>query len=110
MGDRERVGSIAYHLDLPPELAKLHNVFHISMLRKCEGDSFHVVPQSVELKDDMTYLERLVQILEYKEQILLNKSIPLVKVLWRSRATEYATWEIEDSMRKQHPYLFDHGK
>ncbi|XP_058218603.1 uncharacterized protein LOC131329482 [Rhododendron vialii] len=65
--------------------------------------------KKVELKDDMTYVEQPVQTLDHKEQVLCNKTIPLVKVLWRSRSTEYATWEAEINIWKQYPHLFGQG-
>ena len=76
------VGPVAYRLDLPPELSKVHNVFHVSMLRKYIPDPSHVLrDQPVELKDNLTYKEQPMQIVDRKEQILRNKVIPLVKVL-----------------------------
>ncbi|KAL6201986.1 hypothetical protein ACLB2K_025697 [Fragaria x ananassa] len=78
----ERVGSLAYRLVLPPELSKIHNVFHISMLRKYVADLSHVlVEQPVSLQKDLSYEEEPVQILDQNEQVLRNKTIPLVKVL-----------------------------
>ena len=77
-----RVGPVAYKLDLPPELSKVHNVFHVSMLRKYIPDPSHVLrDQPVELKDNLTYREQPMQIVDRREQILWNKVIPLVKVL-----------------------------
>ena len=103
----ERVGAAAYRLELPPEMSKLHNVFHVSMLRKYIADPSHVlVQQPIELEDDLSYVEEPVQILDRREQVLRNKVIPLVKVLWRSQTVEEATWESEESMRGQYPYLF----
>ncbi|XP_057459249.1 uncharacterized protein LOC130749911 [Actinidia eriantha] len=67
----ERVGTAAYRLDLPSEMSKLHNVFHVSMLRKYVADPSHVlVQQPVELEDDLSYVEEPVQILDRREQVL----------------------------------------
>ena len=78
-----RVGPVAYRLDLPQKLSKVHNVFHVSMLRKYISDPSHVLrDQPVELKDNLTYKEQPMQIVDRREQILRNKVIPLVKVLW----------------------------
>ena len=102
-----RVGAVAYRLALPPELDRIHNVFHVSMLRKYVADPSHRLPeQQVELSENLTYIEEPVQILDHREQVLRNKRIPLVKVLWRNHAVEEATWEREDQMRTQYPYLF----
>ncbi|PKI73763.1 hypothetical protein CRG98_005834 [Punica granatum] len=99
----ESIGNVAYRLALPPELSRIHNVFHVSMLRKYMPDSSHILSyQPVGLHEDLTYKEELVEILERKEQVLQTKRIPLMKVLWRSHLREEATWELEDSMRVCH--------
>ena len=103
----ERIGPVAYRLALPPELSRVHDVFHVSMLRKYMPDPSHVLEyQPVELDEDLTYEEQPVQILDRKEQKLRSRSIPIVKVLWRSQTVEEATWEPEEQMRAQYPYLF----
>ncbi|KAA0032776.1 DNA/RNA polymerase superfamily protein [Cucumis melo var. makuwa] len=90
----ERVGPTTYKLELPIELARIHDVFHVSMLRKYIPDPSHVLQeQPVELKEDLSYVEEPVQILDRKEQVLRNKTIPLIKVLWRHHGAEEATWE-----------------
>ena len=102
-----RVGPVAYRLDLPPELSKVHNVFYVSMLRKYIQDPSHVLrDQAVQLKENLTYEETLVQIVDRKEQVLRSKVIPLVKVLWKNHEREAATWEPEAQMRRQYPQLF----
>ena len=102
-----RVGTVAYRLDLPPELSKVHNVFHVSMLRKYILDPSHVLrDQPVELKDNLTYKEQPMQIVDRREQILRNKVIPLVKVLWGNHEREAATWVPEAKMRRQYLNYF----
>ena len=98
---------MAYRLDLLEELSRVHNVFHISMLRKYISDPSHVLEKpKIELRDDLSYEEQLVQILDREEKELRNKTISLVKVLWRNHLVEEATWEREDQMRSQYPHLF----
>ena len=102
-----RVGPIAYRLGLPPELSKVHNVFLVSMLRKYIPDPSHVLrDQPVELKDNLTYKEQPMQIVDRREQILPNKVILLVKVLWGNHGIKGATWASEALMRSQYPQLF----
>ena len=87
-----RVGPVAYRLDLPLELSKVHNVFHVSMLCKYIPDPSHVLrDQLVELKDNLNYKEQPMQIVDRREQILWNKVIPLVKVLWGTHGNKEAT-------------------
>ncbi|PON31376.1 LOW QUALITY PROTEIN: Chromo domain containing protein [Parasponia andersonii] len=103
----EKVGIVAYRLALPPKLSGVHNVFHVSMLRKYVSDPSHVLNQEpLDLDPKLNYKERPLQILDRKEKELRNKKIPLVKVLWRNHSVEEATWEREDEMRSQHPELF----
>ncbi|KAL5549711.1 hypothetical protein UlMin_004942 [Ulmus minor] len=76
----ERVGKVAYKLSLPSELAAVHNVFHVSMLRKYVSDPSHVlVSEPIEVREDLTYQEQPVQILDRKDKALHNKVILLVK-------------------------------
>ena len=103
----ERIGKVAYRLALPPELTSVHNVFHVSMLKKYVTDPSHVLHQEpVEVHADRTDEEKPVQILAREEKTLRNKVIPLVKVLWRNHNVEEATWEREEDMRKSYPELF----
>ena len=77
-----KVGPVAYRLKLPPELSRIHDTFHVSMLRKYILDPSHVLrEQPVQLKENLTYEEILVHIVDRKEQVLRSKVIPLVKVL-----------------------------
>lgn len=103
----ERVGPLAYRLALPIELEKIHNVIHVSMLRRYCSDPSHVISQTeVEIQPDMTYGEEPVKILAREVKQLRNKSIALVKVLWNRHGVDEATWEPEEDMRKQYPNLF----
>ncbi|XP_068319712.1 uncharacterized protein [Pyrus communis] len=96
----ERVGEVAYILELPSELAKVHNVFHVSMLRHYVVDPSHVIPhQPLEINPNLTYDEEPVTILDWNEKVMRNKTVNLVKVLWRNHTVEEATWETEDRMR-----------
>ena len=103
----ERIGPVAYRLNLPEELSRVHNVFHISMLRKYISDPSHVLETpEIELRDDLSYEEQPMQILGREEKELCNKTISLVKVFWRNHLVEEATWEREDQMLSQYPHLF----
>jgi len=104
----ERIRGTAYRLALPPELEKVHSVFHVSQLQKYISDPTHVLqPEEVEVEENLTFEEQPVQILDRKDKKLRNKVIPLVKVLWRIQTLEEATWEVEADMRKKYPHLFE---
>ena len=83
-------------------------MFHVSMLRKYVSDSQHVIDfQTLEVKEDVSYEEMSTSILERKEKILRNRSIPLVKVQWQRHSSEDVTWELEEEMRHLYPSLFE---
>ena len=103
----ERVGPVAYRLELPSELSQVHDVFHISMLRKYVADPSHVFkPPPVDVQPDMSVAVRPIAILDRGEKTLRNKSVPMVKVLWRSDRIEEESWEPEAEMRRLHSDLF----
>ncbi|WMV18482.1 hypothetical protein MTR67_011867, partial [Solanum verrucosum] len=78
----KRIGSVAYELELPQELVAVHPVFHISMLKKCMGDpSLIVQTKNVEIKDNLSYEEIPVQILDRQVCKLRTKEVASVKVL-----------------------------
>ncbi|KAA3464255.1 DNA/RNA polymerases superfamily protein [Gossypium australe] len=103
----KRVGPVAYQLEFPTELSQIHDVFHVSMLRRYRSDPSPIVPiAEIEVNADLSFEEEPVQILDRDVKVLRRKSVPLVKVLWRNHGKEEATWEPEDVMRQQYPQLF----
>ncbi|XP_042467297.1 uncharacterized protein LOC122050461 [Zingiber officinale] len=102
----ERIGAVAYRLALPPSLLGVHDVFHVSMLRRYVPDSTHVLADiPVPVQPDITYEEVPVRILDRKERQLRNKTIRLVKVGWQHHSDEEATWELEDTIRARYPHV-----
>ena len=88
-------------------MSKIHNVFHVSVLKKYIPKPAYVLEvQPLQLREDLTYEEEPVQVLDEKEQVLRNKIIPLVKVLWRNHGVEEEIWESKDQMINKYPYLF----
>ncbi|KAK6144921.1 hypothetical protein DH2020_021741 [Rehmannia glutinosa] len=103
----ERIGDVAYRLDLPALMSQIHDVFHVSMLRKYVSNPSHILTnEPMELKSDLSYEEVPMGILLREVKKLRNKEIPLVKVLWRNQSLEEATWEREGEMRAKYPDLF----
>ena len=103
----ERVGRVAYRLALSPDLASVHNVFHVSMLKKYISDPSHILRQEpIEVHEDLTYEEKPIKIIDRQEKKLRNKVIPLVKVQWKNHKSEEATWEREDDMKNSYPEMF----
>ncbi|TYK27113.1 hypothetical protein E5676_scaffold478G00020 [Cucumis melo var. makuwa] len=100
----KRIGPVAYRLALPPSFSVVHDVFHVSMLRRYVADPTHVVNfKPLQINEDLSYEEQPVEILAIEVKMLHNRGIPLVKVLWRNHGVEEATWEREEDMRAQYP-------
>ena len=88
----ERIGLVVYRLALCPEFAKLHNVFHVSMLRRYRYDESHILPvQDIQVLLDFTFDEESKAILDSEVKQLRNKQVSLVKVLWQHHSMEEAT-------------------
>ena len=101
------MGPLAYRLALPPELSRLHDVFHVSMLRRYRSDPSHVIQEpEVKISEDLTYQEQPIEILDRMIRKLRNKKIPMVKVKWGHHSSKKATWEVEKDMKEKYPYLF----
>ncbi|XP_016755224.1 uncharacterized protein [Gossypium hirsutum] len=94
------VRPVAYQLELPPKLDRIHDAFHASILRRYHSDPVHVVlTVEIEVRPDLTFEEEPVQILDRDVKVLRRKSILLVKVLCRNYSSKEATWEPEETMR-----------
>ena len=103
----EKIDEVSYRLALPPQISSVHDVFHISMLRKYEPDPSHVLEWNrLELKSDASFEEEAIEILDRRDQVLREKTIHLVKVLWSHHDVEEATWEREDEIRARYPHWF----
>ena len=94
-------------MKLSPELSRIHNVFHVSMLKKYVPDPSHIFKTPpIDLEEDLSFEVQPVTIIHQEMKQLRNKVIPMVKVLWRNYAIEETTRETEVFMRNHHPYLF----
>lgn len=81
----DRIGEIVYKLEFPSELTRVHNVFHMPMLKKYVANPSHVLDhEPSEVRDDATYVERPMCIIDTKEQVLHTKMIGWFKVLWEN--------------------------
>ena len=104
----DKVGLVAYRIALPPQLANIHNVFHVSQLKKYQPDPSHVIePEEIELRDNISYKVEPEKIVDVMDKQLRNKTIKLVKVIWRGMTHGEATWETEEKMRQEYPRLFN---
>ncbi|KAL0539703.1 hypothetical protein IC582_023919 [Cucumis melo] len=104
----ERIGPVAYRLALPPSFSAVHDVFHVSMLRRNVADPTHVVDfEPLQVSENLSCEEQPVEILAREVKKLRSREISLVKVLWQNHRVEEATWEREEDMRAQYPELFE---
>lgn len=103
----QRVGKLAYKLELPPNLANVHPVFHVSMLRKYEPDPSHVMDCSdLVVDEDVLYAMTPMAIIDKDEKVLWGKRIALVRVVWQHNGVEEQTWESDIEMCEKYPFLF----
>ena len=103
----EIVGTLAYKVALPLSLSKIHNVFHVSTLRKYFFYPSHIVKlEPIQISEDLTYEEVPIQIVDVMDKVLRRAVVKLVKVQWSNHNIREATWELEEEMREKHPYLF----
>jgi hypothetical protein len=104
----ERVGEVAYRLELPNQPSDLHDVFDISELKKGlqPHDKEPLPMDGLTVKEDLTYTERPIRILETLARVTRNRVIRMCKVQWSNHAEDEATWEREDELEADYPDLF----
>ncbi|KAJ0786354.1 hypothetical protein HanOQP8_Chr02g0054491 [Helianthus annuus] len=107
----ERIGKVAYRLELPAELGNVHDVFHVSQLKKCLVDETLVVPfQELKIDDKLQFVEEPIEIMDREVKVRKHSRIPIVRVRWNSRRGPEFTWEREDQMERKYPHLFPKDK
>jgi hypothetical protein len=103
----EKRGEVAYQLELPPQLSDVHDVFHVSELKKCLRVPEEQIPtEDLDAKEDLSYQEHPVRILETSERVTRNKKIKMCKVQWGHQTEHEATWEREEELKVEFPSLF----
>ncbi|KAK6123784.1 hypothetical protein DH2020_042481 [Rehmannia glutinosa] len=104
----QRIGKLAYRLELPAPYAGMHDVFHVSRLKKYQPDPEHIITRDTPpLMENLSYTERPIRIIDQQIRQLRKREIPMVKVVWQNHnRDEDATWETEEDIRNQYPELF----
>jgi hypothetical protein len=107
----ERCGHVAYKVQLPENLSTVHNVFHVSQLKKCLRVPEQVVEVSdVNLEPDLTYFEYPIRVLDQKDRVTRRKIIKFYKIQWNQHSEDEATWESEDYLMEHFPQFLDSCK
>ncbi|GKA84583.1 hypothetical protein Tco_0806178 [Tanacetum coccineum] len=102
-----KVGTLAYRLELPEQLSRVHSTFHVSNLKKCFVDEPLAIPlDEIQIDDKLNFIEELVEIMNREVKRLKQSRISIVKIRWNSRRGPEFTWEREDQMKKKYPHLF----
>jgi hypothetical protein len=100
----EKCGTVAYKINLPPSLARVHNIFHVSQLKKCLKAPVNVMlPEVTPLEVVLSYPEHPVKIMDQKDRVMRCKTIKFFKIQWSNHSEEEATWESEDFLHSRHP-------
>ncbi|GKD65238.1 putative reverse transcriptase domain-containing protein [Tanacetum coccineum] len=103
----ERVRTVAYKLELPQQLSRVHNTFHVSNLKKCLSDESLVIPlEELRVDDKLHFVEEPVEVMDREIKQLKRSRIPIIKVRWNSKRGPEFTWEHEDQFKQKYPHLF----
>jgi hypothetical protein len=100
----KKCGTVVYKLDLPPSLAEVHDIFHVSQLKKCLKAPVDVVlPEVTPLEVDLSYPKYPIKVLDQKDRVTRRKTIKFFKIQWSNHSEEEVSWESEDFLRSHHP-------
>ncbi|GJS00597.1 putative reverse transcriptase domain-containing protein [Tanacetum coccineum] len=103
----ERVGTIANKLELPQQLSRVHNTFHVSNLKKCLSDESLVIPlEELHVDDKLHFVDEPIEVMDREIKQLKRSHIPIIKVRWNSKRGPEFTWEREDQFKHKYPHLF----
>jgi hypothetical protein len=103
----EKRGEVAYQLELPLQLSVVHDVFHVSQLKKCLRVPEEQLPmEDLDAKEDLFYQEYPIKILETSERVTRHKKIKMCMVQWSHHTEEEATWEREEELKAEFPCFF----
>ncbi|GJR00853.1 hypothetical protein Tco_0523837 [Tanacetum coccineum] len=103
----ERVGTVAYKLELPQQLSRVYNTFYVSNLKKCLFDESLLIPlEELRVDEKLHFVEELVEFMDHEIKQMKRSRIPIIKVKWNSKRGPEFTWEREDQFKQKYPHLF----
>nr|GEV47837.1 putative reverse transcriptase domain-containing protein [Tanacetum cinerariifolium] len=101
------VRTVAYRLELPEKLSRVHSTFHVSNLKKCLSDEpLTILLDEIHVDDKLIFIEKPIEVMDREVKVMKQSRIPIVKVYWNSRRGPEYTWERKDQMQKKYPHLF----
>ncbi|GKA28015.1 hypothetical protein Tco_0714183 [Tanacetum coccineum] len=103
----ERVKTVAYKLELPQQLSRVHNTFHVLNQKKCmSNESLVISLEELRVDDKLHFVEEPVEVMDREIKQLKRSRIPIIKVRWNSKRGPEFTWECEDQFKQKYPHLF----
>nr|GFC03153.1 putative reverse transcriptase domain-containing protein [Tanacetum cinerariifolium] len=102
-----KVGTVAYRLELPQQLSRVHSTFHVINLKKCLSDELLAIPlDELHIEDKLHFVKEPVEIIDREIKRLRQSRISIIKVRWNSKRGLEFTWEREDQFKQKYPHLF----
>nr|GEW23681.1 putative reverse transcriptase domain-containing protein [Tanacetum cinerariifolium] len=102
-----KVGDVTYRLELPQQLSRVHNTFHVLNLKKCLSDESLVIPlEELSVDNKLYFVEETVKVIDREIKRMWRSRIPIIKVRWNSKRGPEFTWEQEDQFKQKYPHLF----
>jgi hypothetical protein len=106
----EICGPVAYKLLLPPQMSAIHDIFHVSQLKKCIKVPSEIIEiPAIEIEPDLSYVEQPIKILDTKERVTRRRTVKMYKILWDHHTEEEATWETESYLQQNFPTFLSTG-
>jgi hypothetical protein len=100
----KKFGLLSYQVELLLKLSGVHNMFHVSQLKRClKPPTDVVIEYTIPLEPDLTYKAYLTKVLDQQDRVTRNKTIRFYKVQWNDHSEDEATWEHKDFLRSNYP-------
>jgi hypothetical protein len=103
----DKYGQTFYQVKLPAKLSGVHNVFHVSQLKRCLKPLTNVIIEdTILLEPDLTYKAYPIKVLNQQDRVTRNKTTQFYKIQWNEHSEDKATWECDEFLRSNYPKFF----
>jgi hypothetical protein len=100
----DKYGPTSFQVELPAKLSGVHNVFHVSQLKRClKPPRYVVIEDTIPLEPDLIYKAYPIKILDQQDRVTRNKTTRFYKIQWDEHSEGDATWEREEFLRSNYP-------